>query len=102
MDKNTDSASDPNSGFSVLLFAGLQRPARRLLPLSIYCSPNQPKSVFLSQQFSRNSVFQPSFRPANGEFYRSYWDIIKKEFMEMIQDFYKGVLYINSVTTWSC
>jgi len=46
-------------------FAGLDVPASRLLPLTVYCSPNQPNSIFLSQQTSRNSVFQPSFRPAN-------------------------------------
>ena len=37
-------------------------------PLLIYCSPNQPNNVFLSQQTSQNSIFQPSFRPTNGAY----------------------------------
>ena len=43
-------------------------PASRLILLTVHYSSNQPNSVFLSQQTSRNSVFQPSFRLANGAF----------------------------------
>ena len=50
----------------------LTRSASRLLPLISYCLPNQSNSVFLSQQTSRNSVFQPSFRPANEAHVVSY------------------------------
>ena len=49
-----------------LVFAGLKRSASRLVSVMRYCLSNQPNSVFLLQQTNRNSIFQLSFRPANG------------------------------------
>ena len=58
-----DSSSRNNHRVSLLVWI---HPASRLILLTVHYSPNQLNSVFLSQQTSRNSVFQPSFRPANG------------------------------------
>jgi len=49
----------------------------RSLVLNLACSACffSWNSIFLSQQFSRNSVFQLNFRPANGANVVKYWNI---------------------------